>query len=103
MMDDERQKKREQARREVDARRGKRLSKRDSAMEQARRIAEGTEDTKGIVVNVESALDQLENAREHITMAVDELRGQTTVIKERVYWLIAELDKLRRQIEELKA
>jgi chromosome segregation ATPase len=98
----ERDKGRERARREVDSARGQDLNTRGGALDQAERIAAGTEELKGIITHVESALNQLENAREHMTMAIAELRGQTTVIKERVFWLIGELDQLRPALDKLR-
>lgn len=39
-------------------------------------------------------LNAIEGARTQMASTSDELRGQTTIIKERVNWLIRELDTL---------
>lgn len=50
------------------------------------------------VKNTEVLLERLEGARDHLSSAHDELRMQTTVIRERVAWLIAELDRLQADV-----
>lgn len=51
------------------------------------------------IKNTELLLDRLEGARGQLSNAHDELRMQTTVMKERVAWLIRELDSLRAEVK----
>jgi chromosome segregation ATPase len=53
------------------------------------------------VKDTEQLLQRLEGARNQLSSAYNELRMQTTVIRERVAWLIQELDKLQDQIRRL--
>lgn len=62
--------------------------KRHELLADADRLEGAIKDTQGIYEN-------LEGARKQLSRVEDELRGQTTIIKERVTWLIKELDNLR--------
>ena len=51
-------------------------------------------DVKAMLDAIEAARTQLSAAGDATILAVDEFRAQHTVIKERVQWLLSELDKL---------
>lgn len=55
------------------------------------RLEKEIKDTQGIS-------DRIEGARVALQFLGDEMRGQTVVIKERVNWLIRELDALKAMI-----
>jgi hypothetical protein len=57
---------------------------------------------RGQTFDAQSSLDAIEEARVHLSRADDELRGQHTTIKDRVTWLIVELDRLAAQFKKLK-
>ena len=60
------------------------------------------EHIRGQTFDAQSSLDAIEEARVHLSRADDELRGQHTAIKDRVTWLIVELDRLAAQFKKLK-
>ena len=57
---------------------------------------------RGQAFETKASLEAIEGARQQLSAAQDELRGQTTTIKERVAWLIRELDRLAEQFKALK-
>ena len=65
-------------------------AERERALNACKKLNVAIEDT-------EKMLDSIVGSRDHMAAAVEELRGQTTIIKERVNWLIRELDLLRKQ------
>lgn len=67
------------------------MSERERAIEACQTLKLAIEDTVGM-------LTAIEGARLQFSSTADELRGQVTIIKERVNWLIRELDGLRKQI-----
>jgi hypothetical protein len=67
------------------------VSDRDKALEACHKLKLAIGDTEGMLTAVEGA-------RRQISTTGDELRGQVAIIKERVNWLIRELDLLRKQI-----
>jgi hypothetical protein len=64
-------------------------------------IAEA-ERIRGQVFEAASSLDAIEGARMQLSRAEDEIRGQSTSIKDRVSWLIRELDRLAELFKALK-
>jgi hypothetical protein len=67
------------------------MSERERALDACEKLRLAIDDTQGM-------LTAIEGARQQMSMTGDELRGQATIIKERVNWLIRELDALRKQI-----
>lgn len=65
------------------------------ALDALRKLRQAVDDTEGM-------LTAIEGARMQLSSTGDELRGQVTTIRERVRWLIQELDKLRAQIGKAK-
>jgi uncharacterized membrane protein len=57
---------------------------------------------RGQAFEANASLDAIEGARRQLSVATDELRGQTTATKERVTWLIRELDRLAAQVKALQ-
>jgi hypothetical protein len=47
-------------------------------------------------------LDSIESTRRQLSVTNDELRGQSRTIKDRVAWLIRELDRLAEELKALK-
>lgn len=77
--------------------------RRQEAKDQVARIAAGVEDSKQIIERLDGAIDQLEVVRGQLDIVTTELQGQMYVSKERLRWLIMELDKAVKLInEELK-
>lgn len=70
------------------------MNKRD-LLADAKRLQVAIEDTQGI-------LDRIEAARGQLSVLGDELRGQTSIIKERVQWIIREMDELKRLVRLVK-
>jgi chromosome segregation ATPase len=68
--------------------------------EKAKRLGVEIAKSDTILQALEKARGSLEGARAQISMVVDEMRMQTTISKERIAWCIAELDKLRADIED---
>lgn len=64
-------------------------------MDRAREMGLQVEDTQKL-------LEAIEGARQQLSVASDEMRMTTTVIRERLAWLIGEMDKLRAQIATWK-
>ncbi len=62
------------------------------------RALDACEKLKLAINDTQGLLTAMEGARQQISATGDELRGQATIIKERVNWLIRELDQLRKQI-----
>lgn len=62
------------------------------------RALEAVQKLKVAVNDTEAMLAAIEASRVHMSSAADELRAQQTVIKERVNWVIRELDRVRIQI-----
>lgn len=50
------------------------------------------------LADTERTLNAIEGARMQLSSAQDEIRGQTTVVKERIAWAIKELDAIRALI-----
>ena len=65
------------------------------------RALEAMQKLRLAIDDTEAMMTAIGGAREHMDVAVQELRGQSTIIKERVNWLIRELDTLRKQIGTL--
>jgi uncharacterized coiled-coil DUF342 family protein len=63
----------------------------DRGLEAVQKLRSAVDDTEGM-------LKGIEGARMQLSSTADELRGQVTTIRERVRWLIQELDKVRAQI-----
>lgn len=59
------------------------------------------EKIRGQAFDAQSSLEAVEGARRQLSVANDELRGQSRVIKDRVSWLILELDKLIAKFKAL--
>lgn len=69
--------------------------------EQAQRILDAiaaAEKIRGQAFDALSTVDAIDKARGQLSLAADELRGQSTAIKDRVNWLIRELDRLHARI-----
>lgn len=64
-------------------------------------IAEA-EKIRGQAFEAVASLEAIEGARQQLSVANDELRGQQTTIKDRVMWLIRELDRLAAQLKALQ-
>lgn len=60
------------------------------------------EKVRGLAFETKTSLEAIEGARQQLSAAQDEIRGQTTTIKDRVTWLIRELDRLAEQFKQLK-
>ena len=45
--------------------------------------------------STQGVLDSIEAARGQLSVLGDELRGQTTIIRERIAWLIREMDAIK--------
>lgn len=60
----------------------------------AKRLQVAIEDTQGI-------LDRIEAARGQLSVLGDELRGQNSIIKERLQWIIREMDELKRLVKQV--
>jgi hypothetical protein len=58
------------------------------------RLVKEIDSTQGI-------LDSIEAARGQLSVLGDELRGQTTIVRERVAWLIRQMDVLKFKLEAL--
>lgn len=78
------------------------MSGRDVAAEQSKRVAEGIEEFKEVIKHLEAALkglelvgDAIDKARGHFSVTTNEIRGQLTVVKDRLNWYIGELDRGR--------
>jgi hypothetical protein len=67
------------------------MSEREQALEACKKLRLAIDDTEGL-------LKAVEGARMQISSTADELRGQTSILKERVAWLIRELDTLRKHL-----
>lgn len=50
----------------------------------------------------QALMDAVETTRRQLSVTNDELRGQSRSIKDRVAWLIRELDRLAEQFKALK-
>lgn len=66
------------------------MSEQARALEACNKLKIGIDDTVRM-------LEAIEGARCQVSSTGDELRGQITIIKERVNWLIRELDALRKE------
>lgn len=62
------------------------------------KLRESVTDVKAMLEAIEGARMNLSSANDAISSSIDEFRGQITVIKDRVTWLIRELDKLHTVI-----
>lgn len=67
--------------------------RRQEAKETVARIAAGVEDSKQILARLDGAISQLETVRVQLDIVTTEMQGQVYVSKERLRWLILELDK----------
>ena len=54
---------------------------------------------RGAAFDATEVLERIEGARRQMSVANDELRGQIGNTKDRVDWLIRELDKLNAQLD----
>lgn len=63
---------------------------------------ESAEKIRGQAFDAEASLEAVEGARRQLSVANDELRGQSRMIKDRVNWLILELDKLIAKFKALE-
>ena len=66
-------------------------------MTERERALEACEKLKLAIDDTEAMLIAIEGARRQVSSTGDELRGQITILKERVNWLIRELDSIRKQ------
>jgi chromosome segregation ATPase len=67
-----------------------------------KRLEEAIHDTQRIIDAIGSAVDRVEDARQHISVLGDELRNQTTITKARLAWLITEVDRIRKEMEAIQ-
>jgi chromosome segregation ATPase len=61
-------------------------------LERAKKLGIDIRDTKILV-------DSIEGARSQLSTALDEMRMTSTVLRERINWLIRELDALQKEIK----
>jgi hypothetical protein len=61
-------------------------------MADSQRLEKEIRDTEGIYTHIEAA-------RRQLSILGDEMRGQTVIIKERINWLLGELDTLKALIK----
>lgn len=64
----------------------------------AKKLGIDIKDTGSMLAALEASARSLEAARHQISHIVDEMRMQTSLSRERMRWLTAELDKLQAQI-----
>jgi hypothetical protein len=57
---------------------------------------------RGQTFEAAASLDAIEAARRQLSVANDELRGQNTVLRNRINWLISEMDRLAAEVKQLK-
>jgi len=57
---------------------------------------------RGQTFDVLASLDAIEAARRQLSVANDELRGQDTALRNRINWLISEMDRLAAEVKALK-
>jgi hypothetical protein len=57
---------------------------------------------RGAAFDATAVLDRIDGARRQMSVADDEFRHQIENTKERVRWLISELDKLTAKLRSLK-
>lgn len=67
------------------------------------KIAQAIHDTKQIMDRIDLAIDRVEAARSHISILGDELRMQQTITKERLKWIMGEVDRIKAEMEKLAA
>lgn len=77
-----------------------RLSEEVKSIEMARAL-EAAEKLRLDINDVEAMLKRIDGTRMAMSAAADEARGQVTIVRERVNWVIRELDTLRAQVVAL--
>ena len=60
------------------------------------------EKIRGQAFDAQRSMDAIDGARMQLSRAEDELRGQSTSVKDRVAWLIRELDVLAEKFKSLQ-
>lgn len=71
-------------------------------MNDRQRALDACEKLKLAIDDTEKMLEAIEGARRQISSTGDELRAQVTIIKERVNWLIREMDLIRAKIGRIQ-
>lgn len=72
----------------------------DEVIERERELRKQIEDVEIMIKAVDAGRDRLEAGLDGLNYSSEEIKGQVRILKERQVWLIAEQDKLRKEISQ---
>lgn len=75
-----------------------RITRVDAIIERERELRQQINDVEIMIKAVEAGRDRLESGLEGLNYSSEEIKGQVRILRDRQVWLIAEQDKLRKEI-----
>lgn len=70
----------------------------DAIIERERELRQQINDCEVMIKAVEAGRDRLESGLDGLNYSSEEIKGQVRILRDRQVWLIAEQDKLRKEI-----
>lgn len=72
----------------------------DAIIERERELRQQINDCEVMIKAVEAGRDRLESGLDGLNYSSEEIKGQVRILRDRQVWLIAEQDKLRKEISQ---